>query len=183
MSIGPTTSLREMAFIVGTALHEAGIAAVLSGGGAATVYAPEAIQSHDLDFILAYWSSMGVSARPLLDLGFLPKGGSYAHPGSSITLEFPQGPLSIGSDLITYWDTLEEHGRVLNILSPTDCVRDRLCWFPFYGNIDYSALEQALAVAVHYEIDTERIRRWCEVEGVMERYAIFESRYRAMKGG
>ncbi len=32
--------LRDVAFIVGDALYKSGISAVLSGGGAATVYAP-----------------------------------------------------------------------------------------------------------------------------------------------
>lgn len=34
--IGPTTTLRELAFMVCTALHDAGTTAILSGGGAAS---------------------------------------------------------------------------------------------------------------------------------------------------
>jgi hypothetical protein len=175
------STLRELAFIVGTALDAANISAVLSGGGAASVYAPEANQSHDLDFILSFWSSLGASAKAILDLGFSKKNGSYVHPATSFTLEFPQGPLAIGNQLITQWSTLREDDQVLNILNPTDCVRDRLCWFLMYANADYSALEQALAVAVRQEIDLDLIKNWCAEEGVLPRFEIFESRYRQMK--
>jgi len=177
MSIGPLTTLREMAFIVGTALYTADISAVLSGGGAATVYAPDVNQSSDLDFILSFWASQGVSARAIFDLGFEEKSGGYVHPATKFTIEFPPGPLLIGYEPITKWDTLREDGKVLQILSPTDCVRDRLSWFLFYTNVDYSALDQALAVAARNEIDLDKIRRWCEAERVTDRYAIFEARY------
>lgn len=66
---------------------------------------------------------------------------------------------------------------VLQILSPTDSVRDRLAWFMFYGNPDYSALEQALGVALHHEIDLDRIRKWAAAEGTSDRFNIFEARY------
>jgi len=166
-----------MAFIVGTALYTAEISAVLSGGGAATVYAPDANQSGDLDFVLSFWSSQGVSAKAIFDLGFVEKDGGYVHPATKFTLEFPPGPLAIGDEVITQWDTLRECEKVLQILSPTDCVRDRLSWFLFYTNVDYSALDQALAVAARHEINLDKIRGWCEAEHVTDGYAIFEARY------
>jgi len=36
-------------------------------------------------------------------------------------------------------DSLHENDQVLQILSPTECVRDRLSRFLFYPNADYSA--------------------------------------------
>lgn len=177
MSIGPDTTLREIAFIVGTALEEAGVSAVLSGGGAATVYAPDKNQSRDLDFVMGFWSSLGASAECVLNLGFQEKGGSYVHPATTFTLEFPQGPLMIGNEVLTEWITLREDGMVLQIISPTDCVRDRLSWFLFYNTVDYSALHQALGVAAGHEIDLQKIAKWALSEGGAERYAIFEDKY------
>ena len=52
--IGPDTTLRDVAFEVGTALDAAGVHAVLCGGSAATFYAPNVYQSEDLDFVLAF---------------------------------------------------------------------------------------------------------------------------------
>lgn len=110
MRIDASTTLRQMAFLVGTALEGAGVKAVLSGGDAASVYAPEAVQSHDLDFVLGFWSSMGVSARCVLDLGFVPDGGGYRHTASPFTLEFPQGPPMVGDEPVASYDTLSEDG-------------------------------------------------------------------------
>lgn len=71
---------------------------MLSGGGEATVWAPEAYQSRDLDFILGFWSSFGASKKPLLDLGFDEKGQVFRHPSTIFTVAFPKGPLAIGRD-------------------------------------------------------------------------------------
>jgi hypothetical protein len=162
--IGASTTLRELAFLVCTAFDDAGETVVLSGGGAATIYAPEAHQSRDLDFIFALWSVDGqVSDGPMRALGFAERGGTYGHPACPYTVEFPAGPLAVGDDSIDTWDTLEEGGNRLHIISPTDCVRDRLAWF-FYGR-DHSALRQAVAVASAHPIDLDRIARWAEEEG------------------
>jgi hypothetical protein len=177
MTIGPNTTLPEFAFIVCTALPEAGTIAVLSGGGAATVYAPDAYQSRDLDFVLGFWSALaGEPEAPLTQLGFQGIGGTYHHPLTQFTVEFPAGPLAVGNETITHWSTLHEGARVLHILSPTDCVRDRLAWFMFSN--DYSALDQALAVAKRHPVDLVAVRQWCKVEGELKKYEVFESRLR-----
>lgn len=174
--INPETTLRDLAFIVCSALHANGTTAILSGGGAATVYAPEAYQSRDLDFIFEFWSAFEPSAQPLLDLGFTRNGQSYHHPETHLTVEFPTGPLAIGKEQITVWDTMCDGDRLLHILSPTDCVRDRLAWFLF--NNDFSSLEQALAVAQLHPIDLVVIERWCRSEGEPQKFEIFADRLR-----
>jgi hypothetical protein len=174
--IGPSTTLTQLAFIVGGCLHKAGVSAVLTGGGAATVYAPDAYQSRDLDFVLNFWSSIGSSPECIHQLGFRRSGNSYVHDFTPFTLDFPPGPLSIGDEVITSWSTLEEDGAVLNVITPTDCVRDRLSWFLFYQRFDLAALDQALAVASRQEIDLNRVRAWAIEEGAFERYTIFEAR-------
>lgn len=173
MTINGQTTLREMAFIVCTALHQAGETVVLSGGGSATVYAPEAYQSRDLDFIFAFWSSFGVPKKPLLDLDFIEKDSAYHHPESIFTVEFPRGPLAIGDEEITSWNTLEEGDLILHILTPTDCVRDRLAWFIY--NEDFSGMAQAVGVGSQQDIDLELIRRWCEGEGALTKFEIFQA--------
>ena len=108
MKIGPETTLRELAFIVCTALSEAGETAVLSGGGAATVYAPDAYQSKDLDFIFTFWSAIAKPSRtPIEALGFKQIHGTFHHEQSPFTLEFPAGPLAIGNEEILAWETLK----------------------------------------------------------------------------
>ena len=176
MTIEATTSLRELAFIVCTTLDRAGETAVLTGGSAATIYAPDAYQSKDLDFVFTFWSALSKrSAEPLIELGFSTKGSTYQHHLTPYTIDFPRGPLAVGEEQITHWDTLREGELILHILSPTDCVRDRLAWFLF-GD-DYSALEQALAVAGAQPIDLEVVQRWCAREGELSKFEIFRSRF------
>jgi len=173
--IGLGTTLRELAFIVCTTLHDAGVTAVLSGGAAATVYAPEAYQSTDLDFILQFAAAtFAPSDAPLARIGFHRTDGSYHHSETAFTVEFPAGPLAIGDEVITQWSTLREHDRVLHVLNATDCVRDRLAWFLF--SHDYSSLEQALAVARLHDVDLDLIESWCTREGRPEKFALFRSR-------
>lgn len=179
MTINSDTTLRELAFIVCTALNRNGTTAVLSGGGAATIYAPEAYQSRDLDFVLSYWSSFGgESDRPLRDLGFEARGGTYRHQDTIFTVEFPAGPLAVGDELIDSWATLTDQDYLLHIITPTDSVRDRLAWFLF--NNDYAGLDQALSVARSQPVDLDRIEEWCKREGREDKFAVFSHR---LQGG
>ena len=85
------------------------------------------------------------------------------------------GPHSTLRDLaFTVWDTLVAGRRLPHVLTPTDCVRDRLAWFLF--NSDYSCLEQALAVARICTIDMSVVERWCAAEGEESKFEIFRHR-------
>lgn len=169
------TTLDELAFIVCTAFHRAGECIILSGGGAATVYAPDAYQSRDLDFVLDFQKSFpGLSATPLWDLGFTQSGGSYTHPATPFLVEFMTEPPMVGQEDITAWDTMKRDDLVLHILSPTDCVRDRLAAFLWWN--DFSALEQALAVTVRQEVDHKVVEEWCHREGKPDKYLIYRDR-------
>ena len=173
MSIGADTSLRDVAFEVCTVLDRIGTTAVLSGGAAATLYAPEAIQSFDLDFVLTVYGTSSRAAGALETLGFSLQGQHYEHASNPFLLEFPPGPLAIGDKLITRWTTLREQDRVLHVISATDSCRDRLAAFYHFG--DRSALDQALAVqhAQASSVDLDVVRKWSEREGHAERCAEF----------
>jgi hypothetical protein len=171
------STLTEVAFAVCTALDEAGIKAVLTGGSAATFYAPDAYQSLDLDFVITFHGG-GDGAAALAALGYHEEDGTYIHRESPLPVEFPRGPLMIGDDYITRWATIERGGERLHVLSPTDSCRDRLAALLFWN--DFSGLQQALAVfrAQQGEIDLALIRDWCARERQPEPFAIFEARLR-----
>ncbi|MCH8978373.1 MAG: hypothetical protein IH945_03915 [Armatimonadetes bacterium] len=162
MTISPTTSLRELAFIVCTALDKAGTTAVLSGGGAATIYSKEAYLSRDLDFVLSFGGTD--SSQPLTDLGFTLAGQSYFHPNTPFTLDFPPGPLAVGSDLLTEWSTLEEADMILHIIKPTDSVLDRFAAYVHWQERASLEIAARVAIAVGDELDWDRIRTWCANE-------------------
>jgi hypothetical protein len=60
----------------------------------------------------------------------------------------------------------------LRLLSPTDCVKDRLAAF-FHWN-DRQAFEQALLVATAQKVDVKDIRKWSRAEEREDKFITFE---------
>jgi hypothetical protein len=160
------SSLTDVCFAVAAAFELFSIAAVLTGGSAATVYAPEAYTSLDADFVLANDAKGDKLREALATIGFVPSAarGMYEHPRTHFTLDFPKGPLAVGGDYVRETATLERDGVRLHILTVTDCVRDRLAHFYFWN--DYSALSAAVGVAraQRKDVRIERLREWTERE-------------------
>jgi hypothetical protein len=177
--ISSTSTLRDVAFRVCTALEKAGYTAVMTGGSAATFYAPRAYVSDDIDFVLTLHSSGGDDA--LARLGYKRKHDFYVHPQSRFPLEFPPGPLAIGDDLVTKWKTVRRRGETLHVLTPTDSCRDRLASFLFWS--DFNGLEQALAVcrAQGAKVNLRLVREWCARERQTEKFELFRSRLSGKK--
>ncbi len=174
MSIQRESSLRDVAFTVCTALDKGGVRAVLTGGSAATVYAPDACQSVDLDFIVTFRADESSGPEILASLGYREADDHYVHTENPLILEFPRGPLAVGRDLIEHWMTLRDGERILHIITPIDSVRDRLAGFLFWN--DRGSLEQAVAVAraQRESIDLESVARWCRTEGKAEQFHEFK---------
>lgn len=172
-SITETSSLEDVCFTVCTALHRVGTVAVLTGGSAATYYAPDSCQSGDADFIITFSSDSRSAGNAVRKLGYREIGGTYHHDENIFTVEFPPGPLAIGNDLVHSYETIRRGDEILHVLSRTDCVRDRLAAFYFFG--DRSALAAAVAVAGGGPIDVQAIRQWSLKEGERDRFVEFES--------
>jgi hypothetical protein len=60
---------------------------------------------------------------------------------------------------------------MLRLLTPTECVMDRLSIY--FVDKDPQCLEQALAVAQDQLVDLERIREWAGRQGRPERFQDF----------
>ncbi len=88
----------------------------------------------------------------------------FEHPRTHFTLDFPKGPLAVGGDYLSETANLERGGVRLRILTPTDCVRDRLAHY--YHWDDHTALRAAVAVARSHpeSVDIEKLRDWTERE-------------------
>ncbi|MBC5810837.1 MAG: hypothetical protein GIW95_08320 [Candidatus Eremiobacteraeota bacterium] len=171
--IDETSSLQDVCFEVCTALTASGTTAVLTGGGAATIYAPHRYQSRDADFVITFGGDARAAAT-LAVLGYKEFGGIYRHARNRFTLDFPPGPLSIGSDLVEKYNTLTKSNLHLNVLNRTDCVRDRLCAYYFWN--DLSSLTTAVDVALSGEIDRNTIVDWSRREGMAQRCTHFIER-------
>ncbi|HEV3085841.1 MAG TPA: hypothetical protein VGX96_01355 [Candidatus Elarobacter sp.] len=160
-----SSTLTDVAFTVCTALERAGEHAVLCGGSAATYYAPEAYESRDLDFVLRFGASAKIVDEALRPLGYLRAPERlYRHPGVIYTVEFPVGPLSIGSETITTYATAQRGELLLHVYSPTDVVRDRFMHYWAWG--DQRALRIALDIAAAQadRVDVAIIEKWTEQE-------------------
>ncbi|MDD5522089.1 MAG: hypothetical protein PHI84_14820, partial [Kiritimatiellae bacterium] len=66
---------------------------------------------------------------------------------------------------------------MLRIISPTDCVKDRLTWF--YHDNDQQCLAQAVAVAMNNRIDLKEIERWSVGEGMREQFEQIRKRLKS----
>lgn len=176
-------TLEDLAYRICTALDEVRHHVVLSGGSAATVYAPEAYQSKDLDFVSVSYSSLrNPPLAPLEQIGVKAiKNQMYQHPESPCTVEFLPGPLMVGSEQITQFDTLQRGEMKLHILTPTDCIRDRLAWHVAYR--DVSAVQQAarVALAIEGRVEFEAIRDWCAREDSALTFRLLLAQMKALR--
>lgn len=105
-------------------------------------------------------------------IGFTEKDRYFIHPETEFYVEFPTGPLTVGDERVHIVATRDTGSGCLRLLSPTDCIKDRLAAF-FYWN-DTMALEQALLVAREQAIDLADLRRWAKAEGESDKLQEFE---------
>ncbi len=168
-------SFEEIAFEVCSAFDRVGIVAVLSGGGAASIHAPKAYQTRDLDFVLNLDINEMPSAATLTGLGFVASRtrGTYEHPEIPYTLEILTGPLGVGDELLNSWETRQNGDRILRLIKPIDSVKDRLAAAIHYK--DLSSAKQAAEIAKLNNIDLGIIESWCLTEGGANTFAIFKS--------
>jgi len=157
------STLSEVAASVAKALSEAGIRSVLTGGACASLYTRGAYQSSDLDFVLQTAVSQAGLDTAMAAAGFERQGNQYVHPQIRFFVEFPAGPLAIGSDFRIQPVEYRVRRGVVFALSPTDTCRDRLAAFYFWT--DRQSLKTAVCIAVRHPVDMEAIRRWSSNEG------------------
>jgi hypothetical protein len=166
--IDENSNLEDVCYAVAEALRGMQTEAVLTGGSAATIYAPNAYTSLDADFVFMRPPDRGALEKALAAIGFRSSktSGMFEHTKSKYTLDFPKGPLAVGGDYVRTTQTVERNGRKLQVLTPTDCVRDRLAHFFFWD--DYTALTTAVAVmqsSYGGEVDFDAVRAWAQREG------------------
>lgn len=141
----------ELTAHVQGALHKVGIETVLSGGSCVSIWSENAYISNDIDLVIDGFSWRTRLRATMLDIGFVGKNRHFVHPRSPWFIEFPNGPLAVGEERPKEIVELSLRTGILRLLSPTDCVKDRLSWW-IHGR-DRSSLEQAISVIRHAEVD------------------------------
>lgn len=154
-------------------LAAAGIDSVLVGGSVVAIYSQGAYRSGDLDFIISDHDQSDI--EPILKkIGFKKQGRHFCHPECKhLFVEFPPGPLAIGSDYSIIPDSLIYQKQTLRLLSPTDCVNDRLASYIHFKSRD--SLDQALLVAQSKTVNFSKIKKWCQKENGLKQYVEFTS--------
>ena len=85
--------------------------------------------SKDADFVVRGAVRQAALDSALGEIGFERQGDRYVHPRVSFYVEFPPGPLAIGSDLDIHPIEVDRGAGPALVLSPTDSCRDRLAAF------------------------------------------------------
>lgn len=112
--------------------------------------------------------------KALAKLGFKRTGRQFSHEQCPFLIDFVNPPISVGHESIHEFSTLKTSVGSLRLLSPTDCIKDRLASF-FHWN-DAQVLEQALLVAENRKIDLKNLKRWAKQEGFEKKFEEFLNR-------
>jgi hypothetical protein len=168
----------ELGALVNETLLKAGISSVLSGGSCVSVWTNNKFASLDLDFILGGLHTQNSVKKALATIGFTPMASNtryYEHKETELTLEFPNGPLAVGDELLDpkNAENIETKTGSLRLLKPTDCVKDRLA--AYYHWQDEQAFVQAVGVAKDRNVDWENLKSWHEKEGMADQFYSFKA--------
>lgn len=165
-------TVAELGAIVSEALNSAGIQAVLCGGSVATIYSGHQWESKDLDFVVARVDKKRI-AELFTQLGLEQKpNGLFGHPNHTHSIDISFWPIVLGNEEVDdEWTTLATEVGELRILTPTQCVKDRLAGF--YNSVDRQSLDRAVEVCLHQDVDLEEIERWSEGEYATEKLKEF----------
>lgn len=166
----------ELAAFIQSRLRTKGIEVVLSGGMSVEIYSSNRYTSRDLDFIPTFFGKRAVIKAEMEAMGFHEAGRSFEHPDTRLSVEFPPGPLSVGEEPVKELREIKYSTGVLTLISPTDCVKDRLTWYYHYR--DQQCLEQAIMVSQRHNVNLREVRRWSEHEGRLREFESIQSKLR-----
>jgi hypothetical protein len=166
-------SQAELAAFVQTHLRAQGIDAVLSGGASVAIYSDGQYVSMDIDLVNAKFAARKKIVEAMKEIGFTETGRHFGHPDTDYFVEFQPGPLSIGDKSIDEVSELSFDTGILRIISPTDCIKDRLAHYFHWG--DRQCLAQAEMVAARSQIDIDDIEDWSRSEGKLKEFVSIRS--------
>lgn len=165
-----TIETKELAGLICQHLKEDGIEVILVGGSCVTVYSNNRYISHDLDYV-SHEDFYKIAAS-LKKLGFIRKSRHFEHPDCPFFIDFVTEPVAIGNEVITKFEQMATKYGAFKLLKPTDCVKDRLASFYYWG--DRQGLNQALDVCRERKVNMKEIRKWSEREGFVDKFLMFE---------
>jgi hypothetical protein len=168
-SLNKKMSLQDFAIAVAEALKEKEMEVILTGGAVVSIYSEGKYVSKDADF-LSLTDHQSIK-QAMHDLGFKNLGKDFYHDNSQFTVEFPGYELVIGDEPMKAEGKIKSGNFTLKLLSPTQCVMDRLA--AFYHWKDRQSLQQAVMVAQNHPVKIKSIETWSAKEGMSDRFKVF----------
>jgi len=166
-------SIKDLGIYISDYLRKNGIETVLSGGACVTIYTDNKYLSYDLDFVLTVYVNRKKIRRVLEKIEFYEEGRFFKHKDTQYFIDFLSPPLSIGEEPVKVISSIRKGSMVLKLLSPTDCVKDRLA--AYYHWNDKPSLDQAILVSKDNKVDLKEIERWSINEEMTIKFKIFKS--------
>lgn len=146
---------------------------MLTGGAAVSVYTNNQYQSKDIDLISTSMEKRKAVKQAMFEIGFNEENRYFVHPDTQFLVEFPAGPLAVGKQPVEETTEILLSTGTLLVLTPTDCVKDRLSAF-YYWN-DNQALAQAVLVTQHAKVDIAEVEQWSIKEGMLPKFHDFQA--------
>jgi len=151
-------SIKDLGIYISDYLRKNGIETVLSGGACVTIYTNNKYLSYDLDFVLPVYVNRKEIRGVLEKIEFYEDGRYFKHKDTQYFIDFLSPPLSVGEEPVKVISSIRKGNMVLKLLSPTDCVKDRLA--AYYHWNDKPSLDQAILVCKDNKVDLKEIERW-----------------------
>ena len=166
-------TIKNLASIIGKQLNKYDIDAVLTGGACVTVFSRNMYVSSDLDFVSSATEDMPrVVKKAMEEIGFSRSAeGYFRNPDYPYFIEFISSPLAVGKEPPKKVIKMKTKMGSFRLLSPTDCVKDRLAAY-FHWD-DLQSLKQAVMVAANQRVDLKELRRWSKAEGHPDKHNDF----------
>jgi len=164
VTIDEATSLRDVAGAVAATLRGIDHDPVVVGGSAATIHAPEAYRSRDIDVVVIGGIDDAAVIERMASIGYVLRSGMFIHERSPYTIDFVPSPVAIRGDVISNFARVQTAYGCLRVLDPTDVVCDRLNKYVAYEDPD--AFEVAVAVARLKAVDMQRVGAFIERQSV-----------------
>lgn len=170
--------IRQAAAAVYSHLAKNGLDAVLVGGACVSIYSRNRYQSLDLDFIPN--ASEKQIKNALAEIGFVQAGGRhFDHPQCRYFVEFISPPVAVGAEIIRKFNVIDTPAGRLKLLTPTDCLKDRLAAYVHWK--DRQSFEQAKLVAKGNRINWKSVAKWAAGEHATAELAEFRAALRRSK--
>ncbi len=127
--------------------------------------------SNDVDLVVESASSRKMIDEAMNEMGFSEVGKSYTLPGTDYFVEFPPGPVTVGTEPVKVIKEIPLSTGILRIISATDSVKDRLAAYYHWG--DEQCLYQARLIKHNINVDLIEIERWSRGEGIEKEFHFF----------